>query len=179
MGIGHLIGLIELHASSNSLKGSFPEEILQLTYLERLTLSFNSFIGTLPNDIGSELKRMKVLSLDHNFLTGSLPRGFSSYQLQSLDLSGNSFSGTVPDDLLSSSIEASKFSLDLSSNLLTGELPGSLSRFPMSNLDFSDNKLTSISGKVYYSSSFYCNRGIVFTFFILHLQLIYAEMIVP
>lgn len=139
-GIENLNSLSELYASSNDFKGSvFPKKVLQLSYLERLDLSFNSLVGNLPNDIGFGLKRMKVLSLGHNSLTGNLPSSIGQMtSLQYLDMEANQLTGGIPDEVLSLT---ELQSINLSNQKGTG-LTGGLPRFSsyvLESLDLSGN----------------------------------------
>lgn len=51
-GVEAMSKLVELYAGSNNLIGTLPKKILQLSYLERLDLSFNSFGSSLPVNLG-------------------------------------------------------------------------------------------------------------------------------
>lgn len=59
-GVEAMNKLVELYVGSNNLIGTLPKKLLQLSYLERLDLSFNRFGSSLPADLGFGLKRMKV-----------------------------------------------------------------------------------------------------------------------
>lgn len=72
-GIEALNKLIELHANSNNLQGDFPRNVLQLSYLTLLDISFNKYGGSLPNDFGFGLRSLKQLSLGHNSFSGTIP----------------------------------------------------------------------------------------------------------
>ena len=145
-GIENLNMLSELYASSNDFKGSiFPQKVLQLSNLERLDLSFNSIVGELPNDIGFGFKKMKVLSLGHNSLKGTLPSSFGQMiSLQYLDMQANQLTGEIPDEVLAL---AKLTSVNLSNQKgagLSGGLP-TFSSNVLQSLDFSGN---SFSGSV-------------------------------
>lgn len=75
-GIEALNKLIELHANSNNLQGDFPRNVLKLSYLTLLDISFNKFGGSLPNDFGFGLRSLKQLSLGHNSFFGTIPSSF-------------------------------------------------------------------------------------------------------
>lgn len=167
-GIEALFELVELHASSNSITGTFPKNLLQLSSLERLDLSFNNLDGTLPIDFGHFLKKMKFLSMGHNDLSGTLPTSMGEMMsLQVLQIESNKFFGQVPQEVLDltelQAIDLSNQSgqglsgmiptfaahglqsLDLSGNAFNGSIPDSfVSITDTTNfyLDVSSNQLT-------------------------------------
>lgn len=86
--------LERLNLSHNSLSGSLPAEVHNLTRLRVLDLSYNDFTGV-PAEVG-QLRELQVLDLSHNRLTG-LPHELGNLvNLEVLDLRGNAY---APADL--------------------------------------------------------------------------------
>ncbi|KAL3785970.1 hypothetical protein HJC23_005679 [Cyclotella cryptica] len=145
-GIENLNKLLELYASSNDLRGDFPKKVLQLSYLERLDLSFNNFDGTLPSEIGFALKKMILLSLHHNSFSGELPTSIGEMSaLQYLQMQSNQFTGEIPPEV--SGLTGLR-DIDLSDQIslgggLTGTLPSFAKLSLLQSLDLSHNKLLS------------------------------------
>ncbi|CAI9290284.1 unnamed protein product [Lactuca saligna] len=88
----------ELEIVSCGLVGEISHSLVNLTYLNLLDLSFNSFHGTIPVIIGS-LTQLRYLYLGYNNLNGTIPRSIGSLtELWYLDLSSNSLYGTIPPE---------------------------------------------------------------------------------
>jgi hypothetical protein len=67
-----LSNVTHLDLSNNELQGKIPEELYDLTNLERLYLFKNFFTGTLSTRIG-HLDKITHFHLSHNELSGTLP----------------------------------------------------------------------------------------------------------
>ncbi|CAH1452505.1 unnamed protein product [Lactuca virosa] len=94
----HTGHVTELDVGLYGLGGEISHSLLNLTYLNHLNLSYNSFNGTVPTFIGS-LTRLRYLSLSSNSFYGTIPRSIGSLtELRNLDLSSNSFHGTIPPE---------------------------------------------------------------------------------
>ena len=124
---------------SNSLSGSLPTQLGNLTALQELRLGNNNLTGEIPTSLGS-LSNLSVLFLENNQLSGSIPGALSTLPLlQSLNLSFNNLSGSIPSDIGSAS---SLGYLLLQSNQLDGEIPASLgSLSSMCHLELQNNGL--------------------------------------
>ncbi|XP_057965304.1 probable inactive leucine-rich repeat receptor kinase XIAO [Malania oleifera] len=111
--------VIQLNLRSQSYSGSLSPSVTNLTRLQVLDLSDNSFSGSIPSL--SLLSNLQSLSLGSNSFSGSFPSSITKLSsLQELDISRNKLSGSLPDDLTSLS---SLTLLDLSDNKLRGSLP--------------------------------------------------------
>ncbi|XP_023756881.2 receptor-like protein EIX1 [Lactuca sativa] len=66
-----------LHIDSYGLVGEISHSLLNLTYLNHLDLSRNSFHGTIPTFIGS-LRELIFLDLSYNSLYGTIPPEFGN-----------------------------------------------------------------------------------------------------
>ncbi|KAL7596745.1 hypothetical protein Lser_V15G28952 [Lactuca serriola] len=76
----------ELDIRNHDLGGEISHSLLNLTYLNTLALSFNSFNGTIPTFIGS-LSQLTYLDLSENSLYGTIPPEFGNLtNLQELHL---------------------------------------------------------------------------------------------
>jgi|EP00900_Chrysochromulina_parva_P027050 hypothetical protein len=63
-----------------------------------LALDFNNLTGTLPSSVGL-LSKLEDLDLEHNHLVGSVPSELGQLSsLVQLGLGGNQFSGRIPDE---------------------------------------------------------------------------------
>ncbi|GAB2260006.1 hypothetical protein Droror1_Dr00010861 [Drosera rotundifolia] len=185
--LSRCVNLVEFHMLSNQLEGTIPHQLgllsklqllelygnrltgdisvlVNLTSLEVLSLSINSFVETIPDTIGRlqhltflglaennlsgrippslyNLSSLGVLQIQDNMLEGSLHQdiGLMLPRLQVAYFSSNSFSGLLPSSLSNLS-EIQK--LDLSNNHFSGEIPVSgESLSGLSKLDLESNNL--------------------------------------
>ena len=132
------------------MTGPFPEEIFNLTSMERLYLSFNQISGTLPTRIG-ELTNLRELYVYTNYMTGELPTELGNLaEIESLVIGKNDFEGEVTfATVLLSFISSVPFSLCFCENLLSikGTLPTQLNN--LVNLrEFSVYKNAKLSGPI-------------------------------
>ncbi|KAJ9555532.1 hypothetical protein OSB04_010146 [Centaurea solstitialis] len=110
----------ELHLRVFLLEGEISPSLVNLTYLNQLDLSYNSFNGTIPNFIGS-MTQLRYLDLSANSFNATIPNFIGSMtQLRYLDLSYNFFNGTIPKSI--GSLTQLRY-LDLSYNFLHGNIP--------------------------------------------------------
>ncbi|XP_051121678.1 probable LRR receptor-like serine/threonine-protein kinase IRK [Andrographis paniculata] len=123
-GILQLKFLQTLSLSRNNFSGDATVGFAQLSDLRVLDLSENAFSGSIGNDFLTQCGNLRSLSLSKNTFSGSIPKSLSSCSsLASLNLSGNQFSGRLPPQIWSLSALGS---LDLSYNLLEGEIPAGI-----------------------------------------------------
>ncbi|KAF8377295.1 hypothetical protein HHK36_030670 [Tetracentron sinense] len=128
--------LVSLDLSNNSLSGTIPTHIGNLSKLTILFLDRNQLRGSIPREAGN-LMNLNELSLSTNLLTGSIPFTLGNLtNLSFLYLWNNKLSGSIPLEIgnLSNLIE-----LDLSSNNLTSSIPHLLS---LIDLELGNNILT-------------------------------------
>ena len=131
----------ELNLSQNTMSGSIPAELGDLTYLQKLDLGFNDDLtGSIPADLG-DLTNLQYLSLSSNKLTGSIPTELGNLtKLTSLSLSKNNLTGSIPADL---GRLTSLKTLLLHSNELTGSIPAALGDLTsLTTLNLFNNELT-------------------------------------
>jgi len=108
---------------NNELRGTIPDEIDQLLYLEELALHENKIYGSIPQTL-SGIENIKKIELYDNALTGQIPDSlFKWTPLTVLYLHWNSLTGTIPHNIGS----AKKLqSLSLSGNKFQGNIPPSI-----------------------------------------------------
>lgn len=109
--------------TANSLKhfeifnfsiSTFPQQLLKCTNLEVISLSYCEISGQLPDF--SSLPNLKILELDHNLLTGSIPQSlYSLKNLEVVHLFNNQLTGSLPN-FASEVLQV----LDVRENQLTG-----------------------------------------------------------
>ncbi|XP_057720406.1 receptor-like protein EIX2 [Arachis stenosperma] len=108
--------------SSSDIGGPIPDGIQNLTMLENLDLSSNSFSSHIPDWLYG-LHRLKSLKLRESSLTGAISNTLGNLtSLVTLDLSHNQFEGAIPTVLGNLT---SLVSLDLSDNQFEGGIPSS------------------------------------------------------
>ncbi len=131
----------QLSLASNSLTGTIPSDLGDLTNLTYLRLDDNSLTGPIPPELGT-LASVTDLRLDHNGLTSSvgdpIPNLDGLTSVQRLNLSFNSLAGPIPE--LSSSLT----NLNLNDNQLSGAIPDLSGLTNLSVLNLYDNQLTSL-----------------------------------
>ncbi|KAH9291639.1 hypothetical protein KI387_043171, partial [Taxus chinensis] len=133
-------GLFSLFMDENSVEGTIPVELGNLTNLAVIGLSNNHFNGTIPSTLNRLLK-LERLYLNRNNLHGSIPQNLGLLKsLGRLSLFENKLSGQIPESL--GSLPQLR-DLLLYHNQLSGKIPASLGRCQtLENLDMSYNKLT-------------------------------------
>ncbi|KAJ0230455.1 Leucine-rich repeat protein kinase family protein [Hirschfeldia incana] len=153
--------VVRLVLNGVGLRGRFsPETLSRLDQLRVLSLEDNSLSGSVP-DL-SPLVNLRTLTLSRNGFSGSLPPSLLSLRrLIVLDLSYNNFSGEIPSEI---NALTRLGSLNLEFNRFTGELPP-LNQSYMTAFNVSGNNLT---GKIpgtatllrFNVSSFWPNDGL-------------------
>jgi hypothetical protein len=148
--LGMLHRLQRIFLSRNRLSGSLPESVLGLLQLERLFMSDNELTGSVPRLSTATLEKLilssnffsgtisdsdsfenlRLINLDLNMLTGSIPESIYSTKLDSLSLWDNQISGSLSDKV-GRCVELKI--LDLSENDLTGTIPSAIGA--LSNLE--------------------------------------------
>ncbi|XP_024018161.1 probable leucine-rich repeat receptor-like protein kinase IMK3 isoform X1 [Morus notabilis] len=118
----HLQSLILDH---NSLDGSIPASISNLSSLVVLNLEGNKFDSEIPEELG-RLRNLSVLNLRGNHFRGPIPASIGNVStLTQLDLSHNNLSLEIPDSFAS----LSRLSLfNVSYNNLSGSVPTPLAQ---------------------------------------------------
>ncbi|CAA7036659.1 unnamed protein product [Microthlaspi erraticum] len=123
--IGNLSFLNSLNLSQNSFGGTIPLEVGNLFRLQHLNMSFNSLRGEIPATL-SNCSSLLELSLDRNHLGESVPSELGSLtKLVGLYLRQNNLKGNLPASLGNLT---SLRSLDLGDNKLEGGIPDSIGR---------------------------------------------------
>jgi len=112
--------LRSLFLSYNALNGTLPQGVFQIHTLQNIELSSNSLTGSLPTKLS--MHNLTKLLLDMNHLTGNITAVWNTPKLQLLHLNQNQFTGNLPEGI--SSLRSLQ-ELDLSQNNLTGPLPAS------------------------------------------------------
>ncbi|KAL6901990.1 hypothetical protein ACP4OV_004866 [Aristida adscensionis] len=101
---------------------------MQTSNLSFIDLSNNSLNGSLPTGIG-DLSILTLLNLHQNNFTGQIPKAITKLKhLLYIDLSSNHFSGSIPNGL-----PDELFHFNVSYNNLSGTVPSSLLKFPESS----------------------------------------------
>eukprot|EP00555_Chaetoceros_dichaeta_P010455 CAMPEP_0198253496 /NCGR_PEP_ID=MMETSP1447-20131203/3899_1 /TAXON_ID=420782 /ORGANISM="Chaetoceros dichaeta, Strain CCMP1751" /LENGTH=2259 /DNA_ID=CAMNT_0043939185 /DNA_START=169 /DNA_END=6945 /DNA_ORIENTATION=+ len=141
-GIDELLGLQKLYAGGNNMIGTFPRDLIALTNLKVLEISFNSFAGSLNGDRLKKLTELEQVYASNNEFVGTIPSEFGSLsKLQKLDLAENKLSGIIPvtldmlTDMTRLSLQGQK-----SPGGLQGPLP-SFSNLSLERLELQNNKL--------------------------------------
>ncbi|CAL4992368.1 unnamed protein product [Urochloa decumbens] len=112
----HFTGLKFLYLFNNSISGAIPPMLWNFTSLDSLYLGQNKLSGRVP----LLPKRLNILDVSMNFLSGQLPLGFRAPNLEILIMSSNYIMGQVPASICESE---KMYFMDLSNNFFEGELP--------------------------------------------------------
>ena len=138
--IGNLTGLSVLDLSHNRLTGPIPKEVGNLTGLSFLFLAFNELSGPIPIEVGN-LTNLWVLALGQNQLSGPIPEEIGNITyLADLRLSGNQLSGPIPEGIGNLTYLNS---LNLGGNQLTGSIPRGIGKLTnLRTLSLANNDLS-------------------------------------
>jgi Leucine-rich repeat (LRR) protein/tRNA A-37 threonylcarbamoyl transferase component Bud32 len=118
--IGNLTKLIYLGLWKDRLAGKIPQELGYLVNLETLDLSTNRLSASIPRNLGN-LTKLTTLYLDINQLSGHIPREIGdAVNLRYLALSENRHSGSIPNNLGNLT---KLILLNLIQNELSGHIP--------------------------------------------------------
>ncbi|XVF85628.1 hypothetical protein PTKIN_Ptkin17bG0131600 [Pterospermum kingtungense] len=132
-----------LNLSRNFLKDSLPPSLFHMPNLELLDLSYNDFSGSIPET--SNLPSLQFLDISSNYFNGSLPSHIcvNSTRVRNLSLQVNYFSGSILPGLGTCS---SLQQLSLGMNDLTGGISEDI--FQLQNLSFLGLQDNSFDGEL-------------------------------
>lgn len=138
--IGNLTRLKYLNLGGNGLNGNIPPSVGNLVNLTFLNLGVNGFSGEIPSSFGN-LVNLKELYLEDNDCSGDLPSSLGNLDsLKVLVMPRNHFSGNVPSSLGNIS---GLYYLNMNGNELTGNIPSSFGNFSnLALLSLYNNQLT-------------------------------------
>jgi Leucine-rich repeat (LRR) protein len=143
--------LLDFNVDYNTLTGSLPKRIHELTRLESFWAYDNRLTGTVPLMFSTWTRS---IDFDENQLTGPIPDTWGTMMPGPtiVALSGNLFTGTLPGTF---GIMVNLTYLDVSKNLLTGTVPSAdLSQSTsLEELSLSFNSLTGSMDEICSGSS--------------------------
>jgi len=124
----------------NNLEGYLPQQLIDLPYLEALSLFENQIYQNIPGEIFNILPLLE-LNLNTNDISGSLPAELTNAaNLEALLISDNNLTGSIPDNIYELT---NLVTLDLSYNNLinsSGFLPSGIGLLPnVSSINLSNN----------------------------------------
>ncbi|KAK3278103.1 hypothetical protein CYMTET_13942, partial [Cymbomonas tetramitiformis] len=117
--LGELTAMQHMYLNSNSLTGTVPTELGELTAMQNMNLYLNSLTGTVPTELG-ELTAMQNMRLNSNSLAGTVPTELGELTaMQNMDVSyNNGLCGTIPENVEVSSTAGTSLNQDCP---ITGE----------------------------------------------------------
>lgn len=129
-------------SDSPGLTGTLPASLATLGALTDLVLYPGRVSGAIPADIGSGLRRLRLLSLSGNQLTGQVPESLAGLpDLHTLDLGNNRLEGSIPTGLLLPSSPSLRVLILANNGGLSGEIPGQFSSSQLFHVDLSRNAI--------------------------------------
>jgi len=140
--IGMVSTLREVTLSDNLLSGTIPQDFECLSELDTLVISFNLLTGTIPHFVWTKFPDMVHLDLSYNFFKGSIPDNTIAAKqpkMKVLFLENNDLTGSIPKDIG----ELAKMRrLHLDGNMLKGPIPSNIHTPKMEELNLHNNQLT-------------------------------------
>ncbi|XP_059635547.1 probable leucine-rich repeat receptor-like protein kinase At1g35710 [Cornus florida] len=108
---------------NNSLYGTIPSHIGNLSKLRFLRLSLNKITGRIPSEIG-QLRSLRIFYLSRNLISGSIPQEIGNLSsLTELSLFGNYLRGAIPASIGNL---GNLTAIHLYYTLLSGQIPSSI-----------------------------------------------------
>ncbi|PIA43744.1 hypothetical protein AQUCO_01800059v1, partial [Aquilegia coerulea] len=138
--LGNCHNLAILTLATNNLIGTIPIQVISLSSLTTgLHLYQNSLTGSLPSEVGN-LTKLLSLSIFDNKLSGHIPESLGKcLNLNELLMGNNFFEGEIPKSLITLQ---GLVKVDISSNNLSGEIPEYFEQFQdLAYLNLSFNQL--------------------------------------
>ncbi|CAL9015682.1 unnamed protein product [Prunus brigantina] len=138
--VGALGNLQGLYLDGNKLQGYIIYELCQLDNLVELVLGSNQLFGSIPSCLGNLSASLRILSLDSNSLSFTIPSTFwrLAYILY-VGLSSNSLTGPLSEDIGNLKVATEVY---LSNNHLSGIIPSTIGGLPnLVNLSLANNNL--------------------------------------
>ena len=131
--------------NNQRLNGNLSALLTSAVNLQTLSARNTSLVGTLNGSDVAALRRMEILDLGSNVISGTIPTEFGDLQvIKRIFLESNRFSGSIPSEL--GSLD-DLLMLSLSNNLLSGLVPQTLGGLTsLEGLTLAGNEL--ISGSV-------------------------------
>jgi Leucine-rich repeat (LRR) protein len=115
--------VVSLLMGSFNLSGHISPFLGNLSFVKKLDLHGNQFVGQIPPELG-QLRRLQMLNLSTNTLHGSIPAAMGGCtNLTTLDLSNNLLQGEIPNEV---GTLTNLVNLRLQKNDLSGQIPLSL-----------------------------------------------------
>jgi len=151
--IGTLGALVRFECYGNKLTGQIPSELGKLGALTELSIAENAFNGTLPSELNA-LTLLEILSIHQTTTPEGIGGYLRTYrrlgQLKILHLNSNKLTGTLPTDFLATTARGNEvIDIQLGDNLITGTVPASWgNRFNDLRLDLTGNRVTGIADEL-------------------------------
>ncbi|KAK4487061.1 hypothetical protein RD792_006376 [Penstemon davidsonii] len=115
-----LPSLLELQLDQNSINGSLPDSLCEMTSLIYMDISRNHLSGNLPECLGN-LRDLMGIGLSSNEISGVIPNSISgAYLLEYLKLNNNSLTGKLPFTMKNCT---NLIVVDIGENKFLGKLP--------------------------------------------------------
>ncbi|KAM7266845.1 hypothetical protein ACFE04_009011 [Oxalis oulophora] len=133
-----LTELTHLDLSSNTIRGSIPDDIMFCRKLSYFNVSHNILMGEIKL---TELNNLEIVDLSMNRMNGGVQLRFLPHSCESLrilNLSDNNFTGRIDNNMFSKCLKLEY--LDLSSNNFSGDLSDGFAR--LKEFSVSENNLT-------------------------------------
>ncbi|XP_066364130.1 DNA damage-repair/toleration protein DRT100-like [Miscanthus floridulus] len=129
-------------ADSPGLTGTLPDSLSTLAALTDLVLYPGRVSGPIPSALGAGLRRLRLLSLAGNQLTGAVPASLAGLpDLHTLDLGGNRLDGAVPPGLLLPDSPSLKVLILANNGGISGEIPDGFASSGLFHVDLARNAL--------------------------------------
>ncbi|KAJ0090528.1 hypothetical protein Patl1_13384 [Pistacia atlantica] len=131
-----------LHLNSNRFSGTIPDTLKGPHFSPRVRHQFNSFSGTLPEDLFT--KGLDAIFVNNNQFTGELPQNLPNSPASVINLANNKFTGSIPVRFAFSNSKLKE--ILLLNNQLTGCIPQGVGLF--SDLQVFDVSYNSLMGRL-------------------------------